>query len=34
VRSQGPVDKRPAAFSERVVVLVEDGSPHHASTQS
>jgi hypothetical protein len=32
VRSESPIDEDPAAFPECVVVLVEDRSPHGAST--
>jgi hypothetical protein len=30
--SQGPIDEGPAAFPERVMVLLKDRPPHHAST--
>jgi hypothetical protein len=33
MRPQGPVDECPTAFPERVVVLIENGSPHRASTE-
>jgi hypothetical protein len=33
VRPQRPIDEGPAAFPERVVVLVEDPPPHRASTE-
>jgi hypothetical protein len=32
IRPEGPIDERPAAFSECFVILIEDGSPHRAST--